>query len=53
MIIPMPFTRAIFLYGAPISVPRDGDVEGWRKRIERALNDLAEEADRDFERLWG
>jgi lysophospholipid acyltransferase (LPLAT)-like uncharacterized protein len=52
MIIPRPFTRAIFLYGEPIVVPRDGDVEEWRGRVERAMNDLAEEADHDFEELW-
>ncbi len=52
MIIPLPFTRAIFLYGEPIVVPRDGDVEEWRGRVERAMNDLAEEAERDFDELW-
>jgi lysophospholipid acyltransferase (LPLAT)-like uncharacterized protein len=52
MIIPRPFTRAIFLYGEPIAVPRDGDVEEWRGRVERAMNDLAEEAEHDFEELW-
>ena len=52
MIIPLPFTRAIFLYGEPIVVPRDGDVEEWRGRVERAMNDLAEDAERDFDELW-
>lgn len=51
-IVPKPFSRAIFLYGAPILVPRDGDVEEWRRRIEASMNDLAEEAERDFELLW-
>jgi hypothetical protein len=27
-------------------VPRDGDVEEWRLRVERAMNDLADEAER-------
>lgn len=48
MVIPLPFSRAAFLYGAPISVPRDGNVEEWRGRVERAMNDLAEEAERYF-----
>jgi len=52
MIIPYPFTRAIFLYGEPIAVPRDGDLEEWRGRVERAMNALADEAERDFEALW-
>ncbi|MGZ7078663.1 MAG: hypothetical protein ACXVJT_04525 [Thermoanaerobaculia bacterium] len=52
MIIPHPFTRALFLYGEPIVVPRDGDVEEWRGRVERAMNDLADEAERNFDALW-
>lgn len=45
MVLPMPFTRALYLYGEPIVVPRDGDVEEWRHRIERAMNELADEAE--------
>lgn len=45
MIVPYPFSKAVFLYGAPISVPRDGDMEEWRARVERALNELADEAE--------
>lgn len=52
MVVPYPFTRAIFLYGEPISVPRDANAEEWRLRIEQAMNALADEADRDFEELW-
>ncbi|MEO6486328.1 MAG: hypothetical protein ABIO78_00130 [Thermoanaerobaculia bacterium] len=52
MVVPLPFSRIIYLYGDPIVVPRDGDVEEWRVRVENAMNDLAVEADRDFERLW-
>jgi len=52
MIVPYPFTRAIFLYGEPIVVPRDGDLEGWRGRVERAMNELADRAERDFDVLW-
>jgi lysophospholipid acyltransferase (LPLAT)-like uncharacterized protein len=46
MIVPLPFSKALFLYGEPIRVPRDGDVEEWRLRVERTLNDLADEAER-------
>jgi len=52
MIVPYPFTRALFLYGKPIVVPRDGDVEEWRVKIEKALNELALEAEMKFEELW-
>ena len=52
MVVPLPFTRAIFLYGDPIVVPRDGNVEEWRLRIEERMNSLAVEAERDFEALW-
>ena len=45
MIVPYPFTKTIYLYGDPIAVPRDGDVEEYRARVERALNDLTEEVD--------
>ena len=45
MVVPMPFSRALFLYGDPIVVPRDGDVEEWRVEIERRMNALADEAD--------
>ena len=41
----MPFSRAIFLYGEPIVVPRDANVEEWRVEIERRMNALADEAD--------
>lgn len=49
MVVPMPFSRALFLYGEPLSVPRDGDLEEWRQKVERAMNDLADEADRLME----
>ena len=52
MIVPLPFSRAIYLYGDPIEVPRRGDVEEWRGRVERALNELAAIADEQFELLW-
>lgn len=45
MIVPRPFSRAVFVYGEPIAVPRDGDVEEWRLKIEREMNDLADSAE--------
>ena len=45
MVIPYPFTKAYFLYGDPIAVPRDGNVEEWRVRVEQAMNALAVEAE--------
>ena len=52
MVVPFPFSRAVFLYGEPIHVPRDGDVEEWRGRVETAMNDLADRADANFDELW-
>ncbi|HEX3109705.1 MAG TPA: hypothetical protein VHU41_11485 [Thermoanaerobaculia bacterium] len=52
MVIPLPFTRALFLYGEPILVPREGDMEEWRTRVEERMNALADEAERDFDALW-
>ena len=45
MVVPLPFTRALFLYGEPIVVPRDAKVEEWRAEIERRMNALAAEAE--------
>ena len=52
MVVPIPFSKAIFLYGTPIVVPRDGDVEEWRLRVEQEMNALADRAERDFTALW-
>ncbi|MGZ8869325.1 MAG: hypothetical protein ACXW2P_13365 [Thermoanaerobaculia bacterium] len=52
MIVPLPFSRAIYLYGDPIVVPRRGDVEEWRARVERVLNELAATAEEQFDLLW-
>jgi hypothetical protein len=52
MIVPLPFSRAIYLYGDSIEVPRRGDVEEWRARVEHALNDLAATAEEQFDSLW-
>lgn len=51
-IVPMPFSRALFVYGEPMLVPRDGDAAEWRTKIETAMTALAEEVERDFDRLW-
>ena len=41
---------ALYLYGAPIFVPRDGDTEEWRADgCEKTMNELADEA---RERSW-
>ncbi len=53
MLIPMPFTRALFLYGDPIYIARDEDVEQARLRVESALNALTERAEQQFDELWG
>ncbi|HEU4521764.1 MAG TPA: hypothetical protein VFT12_07165 [Thermoanaerobaculia bacterium] len=52
MIAPYPFSRAIYLYGEPFFIPRDGDVEEWRVRVESVLNELTAFAENNFDRLW-
>jgi lysophospholipid acyltransferase (LPLAT)-like uncharacterized protein len=49
MVVPYPFTRAAFLYGDPIVIARDEDVETARLRVENALNELADRAETYFE----
>lgn len=44
--VPLPFSKLTYVYGAPITVPRDADVEEWRKRLEDVLNAVTEEAER-------
>lgn len=46
MVLPWPFTKSVYCYGEPIVVPRDGDVEEWRQKVEKAMHDIAEEAER-------
>jgi lysophospholipid acyltransferase (LPLAT)-like uncharacterized protein len=49
-LVPRPFSRGLFVYGDPIRVPREADagaLEEARIRVERALNDVTERADRD------
>ena len=44
--IPLPFSKLTYVYGAPMTVPRDADVEEWRKHLEDEMNALADEAER-------
>ncbi len=49
MVLPLPFSRGIFLWGDPILVPKRLDEDGierYRARIEETLNALTGEADR-------
>jgi lysophospholipid acyltransferase (LPLAT)-like uncharacterized protein len=45
--IPKPFARAVVVFGEPLRVPREGDLEPWRDRLQRALDSLQDEADRE------
>ena len=50
MILPLPFSRGVFVYGDPIVVPRESnprEMEEARVALERALNAVAERADRE------
>ena len=45
--VPYPFSRGVFLWGAPIAVSRDADdamLEAARTELESALNRLTAEA---------
>ena len=46
MVVPYPFSKALYLYGEPIHVPRNGDPEEWRLKVQETLNALADEAER-------
>jgi lysophospholipid acyltransferase (LPLAT)-like uncharacterized protein len=52
MVVPLPFSRAIFLYGDPLTILRDDDVEQARLRVENALNSIAQAAEERFDELW-
>lgn len=48
-ILALPFGRGVFLWGEPLSVPRDADAaarETLRRELERRMNALSAEADR-------
>jgi len=48
MIVPLPLSRVLYLYGAPMSVPRDAEVEEWALKLEESMNQLAAEAETSF-----
>jgi lysophospholipid acyltransferase (LPLAT)-like uncharacterized protein len=52
MVVPKPFSRAVFLYGEPILVPREGDGEAARLSVESSLNALADRVENHFEEVW-
>jgi lysophospholipid acyltransferase (LPLAT)-like uncharacterized protein len=50
LLLPVPFTRGVIIYGTPILVNgiSEGELESKRKELERALNDLVVRADSYF-----
>ena len=47
--VPFPFSRGIYIWGEPLSVPRDADgetLEALRLSLERSLNEISAAADR-------
>jgi lysophospholipid acyltransferase (LPLAT)-like uncharacterized protein len=44
-ILPLPFARGVFVWGAPIRVARDADRETARDAVEQALNAVTQQAD--------
>lgn len=52
LVIAKPFARAIYIYGDPIVVARDTDLEEARVKLERSLTDLATRVEANFEALW-
>jgi lysophospholipid acyltransferase (LPLAT)-like uncharacterized protein len=53
--VPYPFTRALYLYGEPITIPREltpEEFDSARADVERRMIALVEEGERDFDRLW-
>jgi lysophospholipid acyltransferase (LPLAT)-like uncharacterized protein len=53
--LPRPFTRAIYLYGEPINIPRNlssEEVEQWRQHVENVLNELTGRVEEEFDALF-
>lgn len=49
MQLPLPFSAGLYVFGAPISVPRDAaDLEPWRMQLQTALTAVTAEADREM-----
>lgn len=46
MVVPWPFTPAVYVYGEPIVVPRRAEIEPYRLQLEQSMNALVEEAER-------
>ena len=45
-IVPWPFSRGVYVWGAPITIAKDDDADATRRVIEAALTAVADEADR-------
>ncbi|MCU1347751.1 MAG: hypothetical protein JWO56_781, partial [Acidobacteria bacterium] len=52
MVFAKPFSRAVYLYGEPIFVPREANIEEARLQLERAMTGLAARVETDFESVW-
>lgn len=53
--LPLPFSRALYIYGDPVEVDRNAttdELEHARLRLQRSMNEIRERAAVDFERLW-
>jgi lysophospholipid acyltransferase (LPLAT)-like uncharacterized protein len=46
MELPLPFSRALILFGEPMYVPEDADPEEYRLRLQTEMRHLQDEADR-------
>jgi lysophospholipid acyltransferase (LPLAT)-like uncharacterized protein len=44
-LIALPFSRGVLIWGAPIEIARDCDIEAARLTIESAMNELTAKAD--------
>lgn len=50
-ILPLPFCRVVYIWGEPLSIPRDMDKDGLEERrllLQNRLRQITEEADRAF-----
>ncbi len=45
--VPHPGTRAVITFGEPLLVPREDDLEPWRRKLEEDLTAAEREADRE------
>lgn len=53
--VPVPFSRAIFHYGEPFSIPRElseQQREQWRLEVESRLTAVGTQAEEHFDELW-